>query len=78
MASDRYLRHAELSDALHALVAARPDLFSIRSIGTSFEGRDLWLVTATRFSTGAADDKPALWVDGNIHATEVAGSMALS
>jgi murein tripeptide amidase MpaA len=76
MASDRYLRHAELSDALHALVAARPDLFSIRSIGTSFEGRDLWLVTATRFSTGAADDKPALWVDGNIHATEVAGSMA--
>ncbi len=27
----------------------------------------------TNFATGADRDKPALWVDGNIHATEVAG-----
>ncbi|MCU0869891.1 MAG: M14 family metallopeptidase [Burkholderiales bacterium] len=76
MAFDRYLRHPDLTDALHALVEQRPDLFSIASIGRSHEGRDVWLVTATRVATGAAEDKPAVWVDGNIHATEVAASMA--
>lgn len=48
----------------------------MESIGRSHEGREIWLATATRFSTGDDLDKPALWVDGNIHATEVAGSMA--
>ncbi len=76
MAFDRYLRHAELVAALHALVAERPDLFSVETIGHSHEGREILAVTATRFSTGPAADKPAFWIDGNIHATEVAGSMA--
>jgi murein tripeptide amidase MpaA len=76
VALDRYLRHAELTDALRTLVARRQDLFALESIGRSFEGREVWLVTATRVSTGPAADKPAFWVDGNIHATEVAGAMA--
>lgn len=76
MPFDRYLRHAELTAALHALVASRPELFTIESIGASHEGRPIWLVTATAVAAGPAADKPALWVDGNIHATEVSGSMA--
>ncbi|MFO1319304.1 MAG: M14 family metallopeptidase [Burkholderiales bacterium] len=75
MAFDRYLRYDELTAALRALVVAHPDLLAIDSLGDSFEGRALWLVTATNARTGPAADKPALWIDANIHATEVAGSM---
>jgi murein tripeptide amidase MpaA len=76
MRFDTYLRYADLTHALQTLAAAHPGLLRIESIGRSYEGRDIWLATATRFDTGADRDKPALWVDGNIHATEVAGSMA--
>jgi murein tripeptide amidase MpaA len=31
-------------------------------------------MTVTCFATGSAQEKPALWVDGNIHATELAPS----
>jgi murein tripeptide amidase MpaA len=73
---DTYLRYDDLTRSLNALAAAHPGLLRVESIGKSHEGRDIWLATVTRFDTGADRDKPALWVDGNIHATEVAGSMA--
>jgi murein tripeptide amidase MpaA len=76
MPFDRYLRYGDLVEALRRLCDRHADLFRMQSLGRSHEGRDIWLVTATRFSTGSPDDKPALWIDGNIHATEVAGSMA--
>ena len=73
---DTYYRYAELTPILQDLAAAHPQLLRVESIGRSFEGRDIWLATVTSFATGPDREKPALWVDGNIHATEVAGSMA--
>jgi murein tripeptide amidase MpaA len=73
---DTYYRYDELARVLRALAEPHPGLVRLESIGRSFEGRDIWLATVTRFATGDDGDKPALWVDGNIHATEVAGSMA--
>jgi murein tripeptide amidase MpaA len=76
---DRFLRYAELTDVLGSLAAANPGLVALESIGRSHEGRDIWLVTVTDTSTGPHDEKPAMWVDANIHATEVtAGVAALS
>jgi murein tripeptide amidase MpaA len=75
-AFDRYLRYAELTDVIHGYAADHPDLVSVESYGTSHEGRNLWLVTVTDGSTGAPHTKPAHWVDANIHATEVTGSVA--
>src|ERR1044071_6654179 len=76
IAFDRFYRYDELTQTLQAFARERPDLFSLRSIGKSHEGRDIWVVTATNAATGPAEDKPAFWVDGNIHATEVAASAA--
>ena len=73
---DTYYRYEDLARILKGIAESRPDLVRIDTIGRSYEGRDIWLATVTRFSTGGDKDKPALWVDGNIHATEVAGSMA--
>ncbi len=76
IAFDRFHRYADLTAILEAFAAERPDLVSMKSIGKSHEGRDIWVVTVTNTATGPAAEKPAFWVDGNIHSTEVAGSAA--
>jgi len=73
---DRYYRYAELSEILQHCATAYPHLVSLSSIGRSYEGREIWLLTVTNQATGPAGEKPALWVDGNIHATELAPSTA--
>lgn len=73
---DTFYRHAELTRLLHDYADARPELVRVVSIGKSYEGRDIWLATVTNSATGPAEDKPALWVDGNIHATEVSPTHA--
>ena len=73
---DRFYRHADLSAFLQGFAARNPALFQLESIGKSHEGRDIWVMTATNTARGAAADKPAFWVDGNIHAAELTASTA--
>lgn len=73
---DKFYKYDELTSILKTWAEEKPDLFRLSSIGTSYEGRDIWLVTATRFSTGPDNEKPAFWLDANIHATEVTGCTA--
>ncbi|GAB4467792.1 MAG: M14 family metallopeptidase [Armatimonadaceae bacterium] len=73
---DRYIRYEELTCLLHELAEARPDLVRLLSIGTSYEGRDIWCVTVTNQATGPDTEKPAFYCDGNIHATEVSPTTA--
>jgi murein tripeptide amidase MpaA len=76
IAFDRFYRYAELTDLLHAFAREHPHLVTVEAAGRSHEGRDIWVVTVTNGATGPAAEKPAFWVDGNIHATEVAASAA--
>ncbi len=73
---NKFYRYDELTKLLKAYAREYPRLFKIESIGKSHEGRDVWLITATNFKSGQDADKPAFWVDGNIHASEVAASAA--
>src|SRR5216683_4097710 len=76
IAFDRFYRYADLTALLQAFAQEHPALVAIESIGKSHEGRDIWVLTVTNTATGPAAEKPAFWVDGNIHATEVAASAA--
>src|SRR5215213_948732 len=71
---DKFYRYDELTRLLKAYVKEYPDLIRLESIGKSHEGREVWLVTATNFPSGQDTEKPAFWVDGNIHASEVTAS----
>jgi len=71
---DTFYRYEELTQLLFDYAAAVPDLLTVRSIGKSYEGREIWLATLTNAATGDDIDKPALWVDGNIHAAELTAS----
>jgi murein tripeptide amidase MpaA len=73
---DTYYRYDELVRILQGYAEEHPGLVRLESMGQSYEGRDIWLATVTRFETGEAEEKPALWVDGNIHASEVSPSTA--
>ncbi|HVO88309.1 MAG TPA: M14 family metallopeptidase [Casimicrobiaceae bacterium] len=76
VAFDRFYRYAELTALLHQFAVEHGDLVAIESIGKSYEGRDIWVLEVTNRATGSAREKPALWIDGNIHSTEVAASSA--
>jgi aryl-alcohol dehydrogenase-like predicted oxidoreductase/murein tripeptide amidase MpaA len=71
---DRYYRYAELVSILRAYAEEYPRLVRLESIGKSYEGRDIWVVVVTNRDSGPDAEKPALWVDGNIHASEVSAS----
>ncbi len=73
---DRYYRFDDFTAIVHDWARAYPQLLALESIGKSHEGRDIWLLTVTQQATGAASDKPAYWVDANIHASELAGGAA--
>lgn len=73
-----YLRYDELTAVLQDYARQHPERIRLQSLGRSHEGRDIWLTTLTRFATGNAEDKPALWLDANIHSAElVSGAAAL-
>ncbi len=71
---DRFYRYNDLTDIIQAFAREYPKLVKVESIGKSYEGRDIWLLAVTNFATGPDSEKPALWVDGNIHASELSPS----
>jgi len=73
---DTYYRYDAITDFLNFWAKDTPQLCRVDSLGQSNEGRDIWVVTLTNFETGIDTEKPAFWVDANIHATEVAPSSA--
>ncbi|MBS3937913.1 MAG: hypothetical protein KGZ50_05025 [Peptococcaceae bacterium] len=73
---DKYHLYAELTDYLHQYALLYPDFLTLESIGKSHEGREVWAATITNKATGSEGEKPALYVDANIHAGEVTGGAA--
>ena len=73
---DTFYRYDDLTRLVKAYADEYPQLVQVASIGKSHEGRDIWLATVTNTETGPAKEKPAMWIDGNIHATELSPSSA--
>lgn len=67
----RYLTHEQITRQLQGWARAFPELCRLESIGTTPEGRELWLLAIGRDPDRL---RPAAWVDGNMHASELAGS----
>ncbi|HEX8060016.1 MAG TPA: M14 family metallopeptidase, partial [Cyclobacteriaceae bacterium] len=74
VAWNRYNTHAGITDVCKRLAAAYPDLVQLGTIGKSFQGREMWVMTITDFKKGKPDEKPALYIDGNIHSNEIQGA----
>jgi hypothetical protein len=70
---DRYYTSEELNDSLRQLNQAYPQLTELVKIGESYQGRDMWVLKIYNTETGDEMDKPAMWVDANIHGNEIQG-----
>jgi len=66
-----YITYDALTRVVHAWADAFPQFVRLQSIGRTAEGRDLWLLAIGMAPEG---DGPAVWIDGNMHAVELAGS----
>ena len=73
---DTYYTYAELTERLAWLAEQHPDIMQLSALGKSHEGREIPLVILTNTATGPDTEKPAFWIDANIHATELTASMA--
>ena len=73
---DTYYNNEELGERLRWLAEQYPDIVQLGVLGKTHEGRDIPLVTLTNKATGPDLEKPAFWLDANIHATEVTASVA--
>lgn len=73
---DRFLKYDELKAFCEDKVTKFPHLCVMDVYGKSYQNRDLFMITITDTSTGAADTKPAHWIDANIHSTEVTSGVA--
>ncbi len=71
LAFNRFYDTAELFDALARIAAAYPELVTVTEIGKSAEGRPMLVATLNNPATGRDIDKPAMWIDGNIHGNEI-------
>jgi murein tripeptide amidase MpaA len=69
-----YFVYNDLTAHLQGLAAAYPKLATLESLAKSWQGRDVWCMTLTNQATGPHDQKPAFYIDANIHAEEIATS----
>src|SRR5215207_5408254 len=74
IAFDTYHDYESMTAHLKALAEAYPDLATLRSLGKTFQGRDVWAMTITNPNTGPAGSKPGYYIDAQIHAEEHATS----
>jgi len=75
---DYYYTNEMVVEAVKALHKTYPHLTKLDMVGKSDEGREIYAITVNNPKTGPELDKPAIYVDGNIHGNEIqAGEVAL-
>lgn len=73
---DHYYNYDELLQVLHYLADSYPNLCRYRSIGITYEGRELALLEITDYKYGVPDEKPGYYAEGCTHSEEFCGTNA--
>jgi hypothetical protein len=68
---NRYYDYHEIASLLEEFARAYPDLVTLESLGKSEQGRDMWLVIVNPRQGLPHSEKPAMFIDGNIHGNEI-------
>jgi len=78
MSWNRYHNTDFFGETMQRMARTFPNLAAYSSIGKSYEGRDLHLLTITNSATGDPRSKPGMFITGNIHGNEIqAGEVSL-
>ncbi len=71
---DRWLDHDEIGERMQLLARTWPEYLSLESIGSSYGGREMWVMTINNPRTGAEMDKAAMMIEANVHGNEIQGA----
>ena len=71
---NRWHDYDELKTDLLTLEKAWPDFLKYESLGTSYGGRDVMLMTINNPATGPEMSKAAMYIEANVHGNEIQGA----
>jgi len=70
---DRWLDSDELNERMEIMAEQWPEFLTLETIGQSWGGRDLMMMTINNPATGDELDKAAMFIESNVHGNEIQG-----
>jgi hypothetical protein len=70
---DRWLDHAEIGERLRLMQRTWPEFLTLQSAGSSYGGREMWVMTINNPRTGPEMNKAAMYIEANVHGNEIQG-----
>jgi hypothetical protein len=71
---DRWLDHQEIGERLKLMERTWPEFLKLQSVGKSYDGRDMWVMTINNPRTGDELDKAGMFIEANVHGNEIQGA----
>jgi len=70
---DRWLDWAEVGQRLQLMQRTWPEFLTLQSVGKSYGGRDMWVMTINNPRTGPESNKAGMYIEANVHGNEIQG-----
>ncbi len=71
---DRWLDHDEIGERMRLMERTWPEFLSLQSLGSSYGGREMWLMTVNNPATGGEMEKAGMFIEANVHGNEIQGA----
>ncbi len=70
---DRWLDHDEIGERMALMARTWPKFLTLSSMGDSYGGRELWVMTINNPDTGPELGKAGMFIEANVHGNEIQG-----
>jgi hypothetical protein len=70
---DRWLDHDEVGERMQLMARTWPKYLTLSSMGNSYGGRELWVMTINNPDTGPEMSKAGIFIEANVHGNEIQG-----
>jgi hypothetical protein len=71
---DRWLDHDEIGERMALMERTWPKFLTLSSMGDSYGGRELWVMTINNPDTGPDLSKAGMYIEADVHGNELQGS----
>ncbi len=70
---DRWLDHDEIGERMALMARTWPKFLTLSSMGNSYGGRELWVMTINNPDTGPELGKAGMYIEADVHGNEIQG-----
>ncbi|NIR46223.1 MAG: peptidase M14 [Gemmatimonadetes bacterium] len=70
---DHWLDHEAIGERAKLMADTWPEFLTLQSLGNSYGGREMWMMTINNPRTGDEMDKAAMFIEANVHGNEIQG-----